>query len=46
MGEEAKEFGEAVFFVPLGTTIVVVMAVIAVAYAREALAILRPSAGA
>jgi len=42
--EEAKEFGEAVFFVPLGTTIVVVMAVIAVAYAREALATIRQSA--
>jgi hypothetical protein len=42
--EEAKEFGEVVFFAPLGLTIVTVAGVIAVAYAREALAIIRQSA--
>jgi hypothetical protein len=44
--EEAKEFGEVAFFAPLGLTIVAIAGVIAVAYAREALATIRQSASA
>jgi hypothetical protein len=42
--EEAKEFGETVFFIPLGLTIVAISGIVALAYAREALATIRPSA--
>jgi hypothetical protein len=42
--EEAKEFSETVFFIPLGLTIVAISGVIALAYAREALATIRQSA--
>jgi hypothetical protein len=44
--EEAKEFGEVVFFAPLGLTIVAIAGVLAVAYAREVLATIRQSASA
>ena len=44
--EEAKEFGEIVFFAPLGLTIVAITGVITIAYARETLAIIRQSASA
>ena len=44
--EEAKEFGGAVFFVPMGLAILVTTGIVAVAYAREALATIRQSASA
>jgi hypothetical protein len=42
--EEAKEFSEFVFFIPLGLTIVAITGTIAVTYACEALATIRQSA--
>ena len=44
--EEAKEFGGIVFFGPMGLAILVTTGIIAVAYAREAPATIRPSASA